>query len=80
MDVRLRTNAMIYDLLEPRYRAIVSKEMYDLYMATKSKYVFHGNRYWFLSKAEVQHQELQLRMTAFDPRRRASILSRALAV
>ena len=62
--VRLRSRAMIYDLLEPRYRAIASEVLYDHYVAAKSKLSGFGT---VTTKAEHQYQELHLRMAAFDP-------------
>ena len=62
--VRLRTSAMIYNLLEPRYRAIASEVLYDHYVAAKSKLSGFG---MVTTKAEHQYQELHLRMAAFDP-------------
>ena len=55
---------MLYDLLEPRYRAIVSEVLYDHYVAAKSKLSGFG---MVTTKAEHQYQELHLRMAAFDP-------------
>lgn len=57
---------MIYDLLEPRYRAIASEVLYDQYMATKSKLSLSGSGA-VATRIENQYQELHLRMAAFDP-------------
>tara|TARA_Y100000768_G_scaffold365638_1_gene327099 strand:+ start:1621 stop:2655 length:1035 start_codon:yes stop_codon:yes gene_type:complete len=62
--VRLRTRAMIYDLLEPRYRAIASEVLYDYYVDAKTKLSGFGK---VTTNAEHQYQELHLRMAAFDP-------------
>lgn len=65
--VRLRTSAMIYDRLDPRYRAIASEALYDYYVAMKHRLSGVGTN---TTKAEQQYQELHLRMAAFDPRYR----------
>lgn len=60
---------MLYWLMDLRYRAIASEELYDYYMNTKHKCAYYITNFP-LRKAEDEYQDLHTRMAWFGDRLR----------